>query len=1004
MEDIIESINRYFNNPILYINKERKLVFSDYAIINCKQSKSKLKFFLSKNYYFTKEDFFYFFDDLCDYMNLEYCISQIDKIEKKVYMVNSNFKEPILKYKNKRVEFITPTARPIHRQNKLNKLLIQKGDLNYDILVSYFSDLKFLPHASCTPKLMDDCYSDLSKLIIDSKIQISDIIKFIDKYNNILYLENYIEDMIPNSFKYFNKYKDKFTNFLMANIEKQKNHNYNINYFTFLYKVVYILKETKFDRYIIENEYYKILKNVLSNIKYLKNNPILLESVQLVDEVEKYNKIELEEIKDEDFELYLSYYNKIMNKSKKIYNEIKENEDFDLINKYCRFNNEIFDNIIKFDNVKKYPYCNTNSKFVYNNDYFYFKIFFENKNKKTNIELKKPLKTLLYINKFIKDKYNFPLLITELRNIDKIVQDLNIYISNEKINIELTEKNLIIDNIDSKDFYIEYKNISKNYIEKIYNSSSNLDNYFINKNFSHMLIELKNYLINKGFKISISELMDLFNIVKDINILDKESFIDISRSIFCKSAFEYKNYVGLVNNFLATNNITSYEEILRLQEKENEKKYNEFKDKLKQEKIKKTNDIKEQNCENLANILKDNLNLFKFHLKSLNRLNDRDKEELQYILKTKKKLYLKDFILFNMDKVSKILNENKNFNIEKLVKDIEIVSKTNLKTYFNTNLADVLHYSINSFKNLEEIWNNFLKNKNKDLKNIQKELNQKLKEFEEENNKELNEIKLKYGVENHREVFIGKNAVIDLLNIQEKTISNLKEGEEKSLLEYIQLNAPKFRSKISSSMKISKKKQFDVKKTIEESVKFNGVPMRFYYKKPKYTKYKLVCFLDISGSVSMHLGLLSSFIYELNTVFNNGIEIFGFVSDLKDFTNTFKSVNKNTLRNEITGYRGYSNYYKALQDFNKDYLDHIDKNTIVLFFGDARNNANNLGLNLLQNITDKSKYNVWLNPENKSKWNKVDSVIGEYSKVMDKVYEINKVNQLIDFLNNFEIK
>lgn len=106
----------------------------------------------------------------------------------------------------------------------------------------------------------------------------------------------------------------------------------------------------------------------------------------------------------------------------------------------------------------------------------------------------------------------------------------------------------------------------------------------------------------------------------------------------------------------------------------------------------------------------------------------------------------------------------------------------------------------------------------------------------------------------------------------------------------------------------------------------------------------------------------------------------------------------------MKGHRGYSNYYKALTDFNEEYFKNVDKNTIIIFFGDARNNKNDTGIEYIKSLKEKCKSIIWLNPEEKRKLNATDSIIGKYEPYIDNLYEVLDVKDLIDFMENFSLK
>lgn len=289
------------------------------------------------------------------------------------------------------------------------------------------------------------------------------------------------------------------------------------------------------------------------------------------------------------------------------------------------------------------------------------------------------------------------------------------------------------------------------------------------------------------------------------------------------------------------------------------------------------------------------------------------------------------------------------------------------------------------------------------------ETNQSLQRIESSVEEEvMKEIRKTQSLE-HRELFtIGKNAVqttakpSELLN---QKIEKMSENQYETLTSYIKSNASKFRTKISRSMIQHKHQRFNYRKTMKESLKTFGIPLELYYEKPKVKKTKVVCILDVSGSCAKSSKLLLRFVYELSTVFKGGVYSYVFIKELEEVTNLFKQVELNEAIEEALKAvpRNYSDYYHALETFHENYLSEVDRHTIVLFLGDARNNKNQPGLEFLEEIQERAKATFWLNTEMKADWNQGDSVIGLYEPYMDEVYEILTTNDLIDFLEQFKL-
>lgn len=514
----------------------------------------------------------------------------------------------------------------------------------------------------------------------------------------------------------------------------------------------------------------------------------------------------------------------------------------------------------------------------------------------------------------------------------------------------------------------------------------------LNINLLNITLNLVNYLRKNDFLIPSNKIICFFEIIKDINILSKDSIKNITKSIFCTNEVEYKKYDDLFNNFFESYKTTSFESLLKLQEKKNINELNKKISNLESEFNDKFKKIIKEYDELIQEVINDNIDVFKKQQSILNVLSLDEINYLEHLLNEIDDENLKSLINLKKDNLLNITKDNISSSLNKLM----------LLNINNKNISSINNLILES-SNVTNILDNSLNSMKKKYDNINKTFNENKKNIDIQYNKNIYKIKEKIETIKHRETFLeGYNSIHCLSNINDKTICSLDKNEYISLLDYIKLNANKFKSKLSINMKSSKNKIFDNKKTFQESIKFNGNPLKYYYKKPIIKKYKLVCCLDISGSVSKHLDSIISFIYELNTVFNGGIEIYGFVNKLINYTFIFKNYTTKELIYEIKGSRGYSNYTIPIKQLNNT---SIDKNTIILFFGDSRNNKNESFCNDLNELYNKSKKIIWLNPENKSKWNKADSTMSLISNIIgnNNIYEIEKVSQLINFLNDFSI-
>ena len=537
----------------------------------------------------------------------------------------------------------------------------------------------------------------------------------------------------------------------------------------------------------------------------------------------------------------------------------------------------------------------------------------------------------------------------------------------------------------------------------------------VNTNLTAVLIKLMRYLRQNNFIVPITSGIMFIDMIKnsDFNCLNKSQFMYISKAVFCTNQLEYDCYEELFQKFFFNIETTSLELLAENEKRMLEKQLSDSRAAIKQEIEKIQEESLKRRKEALEEVLSANFKVYRDHNKLLDEIHDAvnrecsfDKIKNQYLDRLKQEDDSKltaAFIELKKDVIKELSNKEEKIDFNGIKNKLQQLMMENLMGDNNEDLNRLLLQSANTVTKVDTELSKLLRKVDKDAKEAKLQREQELNKINSDISKEIENVKVKLSAKSHRESFQGKGAVIELLRNGDKSISRLNKTEYQSLLYYIKVNAAKFRTKVGASMKQDKNKEFDFRKTIQNSVKYNGIPLKFYYKRKIKKKYKLFCILDVSGSVSKYLEALSLFLYELNTVFNGGIEIYGFVSDLLDFTDVFKNQTVDEAVKLTQGRRGYSNYDKALNDFYNNCYQRIDKESIILYFGDARNNKNASGKEILSAINSKAGYSVWLNSEEHEKWDTGDSIMSTYSKYVNSVFEINTVEQMIYFLNNFSL-
>jgi len=522
------------------------------------------------------------------------------------------------------------------------------------------------------------------------------------------------------------------------------------------------------------------------------------------------------------------------------------------------------------------------------------------------------------------------------------------------------------------------------------------------KQFMAFVQSWSRYLREYNYTLTPDCVLDFYRIINQIEILNIDEFCGISKSLFSKNQIEFDSHDDFFDRFIHDYMKHTLDEMAKQTEYQLEQKMQRLSEYYQQQQQALQREEEARLEKLLAKLMGDRLREIKNHRKLLESISP---DCLNQLFELSEQSVLNEFLLLKTQSLTNLLQDPDEFPYPRLKNDLNTLMRDHIMKVDppSTELNNLL---ITAAKTLQKIHDELKKEERqteKKYKERQSDLeSQRLARLQEE--EQQARMIIKNGVLNHRQGdFAGKNSVLDISNIQDQVISDLGEAQYQSLLSYIQSNAAKFRTKLARSMKQSTNKVFDYKATIRNSIKTFGIPMKLHYKRRVIKKYKLVCFLDVSGSVSHHLKLLTSFLYEINSVFSGGVYTFGFVSELLNFSAEFQTQTVDQVIKIIDGRRGYSNYYRALKDFYEQYLSLIDGDTIVLIFGDARNNGNQSGIEYLKSIQERSRGVIWLNPEISSNWDTGDSILSHYQPAITQLYSANKTRDLIEFMDNFSI-
>jgi uncharacterized protein with von Willebrand factor type A (vWA) domain len=132
-------------------------------------------------------------------------------------------------------------------------------------------------------------------------------------------------------------------------------------------------------------------------------------------------------------------------------------------------------------------------------------------------------------------------------------------------------------------------------------------------------------------------------------------------------------------------------------------------------------------------------------------------------------------------------------------------------------------------------------------------------------------------------------------------------------------------------------------------------------------------------------------------VFIDGIdEVTRFFHEADEITEAIHRVNTEA---DVVWVDGHSDYGHAFEIWHERHLKDVTPKTSVIVLGDARNNYHAAQAWTLADVRGRARKLYWLDPEPRGYWDTGDSIISEYAKHCDGVFECRNLRQLQRFVS-----
>lgn len=241
-----------------------------------------------------------------------------------------------------------------------------------------------------------------------------------------------------------------------------------------------------------------------------------------------------------------------------------------------------------------------------------------------------------------------------------------------------------------------------------------------------------------------------------------------------------------------------------------------------------------------------------------------------------------------------------------------------------------------------------------------------------------------------------------LLELGDRAFSSLTAREIEDVREALDRLVRKLKDIISRRYATSSRGVLDVKKTIRRADRYQGVPVEIMFRKRPPKKAKIVTLCDISSSVWSAARFMLNVLYSLHECFEK-VNSFVFVSGVKEVSEVFDD-NEPTVAIDMIlkdlefNYLVPTDYGETFRQFRRDHMDVLTKRTTLIIMGDARTNYLHPEDRILEEMRERCRRVIWLNPEPETSWNTGDSEMYTYRVHCHELRQCRNLNQLIDFI------
>ena len=238
--------------------------------------------------------------------------------------------------------------------------------------------------------------------------------------------------------------------------------------------------------------------------------------------------------------------------------------------------------------------------------------------------------------------------------------------------------------------------------------------------------------------------------------------------------------------------------------------------------------------------------------------------------------------------------------------------------------------------------------------------------------------------------------------LDRRPFASLSRREIEEMREEVERLVRKLRDSVSRRWARRDRGMLDIKTTLRKASRYHGIPVELHFRRRPPHKAKIVTLCDVSGSVWSAARFMLSMLYSLQDCFSK-VRSFVFVSSLVEVTDIFGRQDIDAaidaaLNDTDIGRQAQTDYGETFRGFRADYMQVLTKKTTLIIVGDGRSNYMNPRERILEQMRQRCRRLIWLNPEPRAFWGTGDSEIPTYRTHCHELRSCQNLRELSDFI------